>query len=169
MDKKTLGTTQTKKIPGYSGYIPGVRSENVHGATYGKTVKQSEIKGIPKGHELTSSLRFMSTNQANYVDQMQYHDPLDDIVAADSFNEVPFGTSAKFFGQIPDDEDTFAKNAEVFYGDGSLYKAKQDAAKETIQQASSKFYDYKGGSTAKASDWEHLPLSYKEIKKMVYS
>ena len=33
-----------KNIPGYGGYIPGVKSENVYGRTYGKTTFQSSAK-----------------------------------------------------------------------------------------------------------------------------
>jgi hypothetical protein len=33
-----------KNIPGYGGYIPGVKSENVYGKTYGKTTFASSAK-----------------------------------------------------------------------------------------------------------------------------
>ena len=124
MNKDPLDQSATNRIPGYSGYVPSIKSENIHGSTYGRTTKQSENGIFAKGMDQPSSLRFTSTNQANFIDQMQYHDPLDDILAPNSNDQVPCGEAAKFYGQIPDDEETLARCAETFYGDGTLYKAK---------------------------------------------
>ena len=35
-----------KQIPGYAGYIPCIKSENVFGETYGKTTLQSAQGGV---------------------------------------------------------------------------------------------------------------------------
>ena len=168
MNKNPLDQSNTRRIPGYSGYIPGVKSENLHGSTYGKTIKQSEY-----GLTQPGSMRFVSTNQANFVDQMSYHDPLDDIVADDSANQIPEGDNAKFFGQVPSDEDTFNKNSEIFYcgglaSEGMKYHERLEREKETIQQASSKFFDHTEQLSQKPADWDHLPLSYAEAKSQAY-
>jgi hypothetical protein len=169
MNKNPLEQSRSTKIPGYSGYIPSIKSENIHGSTYGKTTKQSERGVFQKGSTLPPSLRFTSTNQANFVDQMQYHDPLDDIVAPSSDNQVPLGEISKFFQSVPDDQDTLAKNAEVFYGDGSLYWQKKEREKETLQQASSKFFNHAGDrAEVDPSAWSTLPLSYSEAKARAY-
>ena len=57
------------KIPGYTGFISGVKSENVHGGTYGKTTMSSQMGTIHKGMVQPAALRFMSTAQASYGKQ----------------------------------------------------------------------------------------------------
>ena len=57
------------KIPGYTGFISGVKSENVHGGTYGKTTMSSQMGTIHKGMTQPAALRFMSTAQASYGKQ----------------------------------------------------------------------------------------------------
>ena len=169
MNKNPLDQSNTRRIPGYSGYIPGVRSENLHGSTYGKTIKQSEHGGTTKGINQPTGQRFMSTNQANFVDQMTYHDPLDDIVATEGDNEIPVGDNAKFYGEAPTDEDTYNKNAEIFYCGGLASEGFKQPQGETIQQASSKFFDQPGQETQNQYDWETLPLSYEEAKARAYA
>ena len=182
MNKNPHEQSANRRIPGYSGYIPSIKSENIHGSTYGKTTKQSEKGVFTKGMQYPPSLRFQSTNQANFVDQMQFHDPLDDIVAARDDNDVPVGESTKFFGDVPEDEDTLAKNAQVFYGDGSLLRdsmMKEDndidrfstwkvrTRPESLAAASSKFYNHPNDKApVDPAAWESLPLSYAEARQM---
>jgi len=40
-DEKPMNKVGEKQIPGYAGYIAGVKSENVHGQTYSKATKLS--------------------------------------------------------------------------------------------------------------------------------
>mmetsp|Transcript_11117 Transcript_11117/g.11058 ORF Transcript_11117/g.11058 Transcript_11117/m.11058 type:complete len:102 (+) Transcript_11117:393-698(+) len=97
---------------------------------------------------------------------MQYTDPLDDIIAPRNTSGVPASESAKFYGQIADDEDTLAQDAVNFYGDGSLYYAKVDAQKESLDQASSKFHlqDNSQGKSDPLS-WKTMTMSYLEAKE----
>ncbi len=117
------------------------------------------------GIDLPPSLRFTTTSQATYVDQMQYQDPLDDIVAPSVSTAVPAGDAAKFYGQIPDDEETLAKDAENFYGDGSLYRAKVESKKETLDQATAKFH-FRDDAPVQTDPvaWKTMTMSYAEAK-----
>mmetsp|Transcript_13204 Transcript_13204/g.14836 ORF Transcript_13204/g.14836 Transcript_13204/m.14836 type:complete len:156 (-) Transcript_13204:33-500(-) len=149
------------KIPGYSGHIPSSKD---------KTNIEGPSCTLNKTHDLPPSLRFTSTYQHNYQDQMQYHDPLDDIVAPTTDSQVPIGEASKFFGGVPDDEDTLAKAAEVFYDDGTLYHEKLARQQETLKQASSKFHNFENApSSADPKAWDSLPMSYEEARQRAYN
>jgi hypothetical protein len=47
-------------VPGYSGYVPGARSENIYGKTYGKVTEESS-----KRQENSPQSRFTTTNLGN--------------------------------------------------------------------------------------------------------
>ena len=53
-----------------------------------------------------------------------FMDPIDGIVAPADDGGVPFGMHAKFHGVTPDDDDTFKKDAETFFGDGTKYRGR---------------------------------------------
>ena len=153
--------TNPSKIPGYSGHIPGEKEQ---------TNTKKEMGQFSQGHDLPPSLRFTSTYQANYIDQMQYHDPLDDIVAPTTDTQVPLGEAAKFYGGVPDDEDTLAKDAEIFYDDGTLYHEKMARKQETLKQASSKFYSRdQDPSSIDPAAWGGLTMSYEEARAKAYN
>ena len=50
-----------KQIPGYGGYVPGIKSENVYGQTYGKTSYASSANAFPKGIDQEARVKFEST------------------------------------------------------------------------------------------------------------
>ena len=60
---------QTKHIPGYRGFVAGVKAENVYAITFGRSSNSSLSGLITKGHDLSSSDRFYSTNNSTYVNQ----------------------------------------------------------------------------------------------------
>ena len=62
-----------KHIPGYKGYVPGIKAENVYAKTFGRTTNDSLEGQIVRGHDLESSERYHSTNQHVYVDQSHQH------------------------------------------------------------------------------------------------
>jgi len=43
---------------GYAGYVPGIKSENVYGQTYGKTSLMSTSGTIPRGHDQPPQTKF---------------------------------------------------------------------------------------------------------------
>eukprot|EP00825_Cyclidium_porcatum_P042086 TRINITY_DN5676_c0_g1_i2.p1 TRINITY_DN5676_c0_g1~~TRINITY_DN5676_c0_g1_i2.p1 ORF type:complete len:145 (-),score=28.59 TRINITY_DN5676_c0_g1_i2:182-616(-) len=56
-----------QQIPGYMGFIPGIKSENIYGKTYGQTTQISAKQTHHIGSDLTGQLRFTSIMQENYV------------------------------------------------------------------------------------------------------
>lgn len=57
-----------KQIPGYGGYIPGVKSENVFGQTYGKTSYASQAKAFPRGIDQNPNVKFQSVMKQEFID-----------------------------------------------------------------------------------------------------
>ena len=66
-----------KQIPGYAGYISGVKSENVFGETYGKTSFMSSCGAIKRGIDQPAGVKFSSMatntliNHADVADQLE--------------------------------------------------------------------------------------------------
>lgn len=58
-----------KHIPGYRGYVPGIKAENVYARTFGRTTNDSLDGHIQRGFDLNGGQRYVSTNQSTYVDQ----------------------------------------------------------------------------------------------------
>lgn len=54
---------------GYAGYIPGIRSENMFGKTYGKITYMSVTNDHHKGSDLPADLRYISTVKDEFTDQ----------------------------------------------------------------------------------------------------
>lgn len=71
------GKVARKQIPGYAGYIPGVKSENVFGETYGKTSYMSSKDDIKRGIDQPPGVKFSSMatntliNHADVADQLE--------------------------------------------------------------------------------------------------
>ena len=57
-----------KQIPGYGGYIPGIKSENVYGETYGKTSYASSAKTFVRGMEEPPHLKYDTTKKKEFID-----------------------------------------------------------------------------------------------------
>lgn len=55
-------------IPGYVGYIPGVKSENLYAKTYGKITENCSKQNFPRGIELPPEIKYKSTTKETYVD-----------------------------------------------------------------------------------------------------
>ena len=53
-------------IPGYTGFIPGVQSENVFSKSYSKNTAKSFNGKIVRGHDLPPEKRFVSMTQKKY-------------------------------------------------------------------------------------------------------
>ncbi len=52
---------------GYGGYVPGVKSENVFGQTYGKTSYASSTGGFHRGMDEPPSIKYKSLFKQEYV------------------------------------------------------------------------------------------------------
>ena len=60
-----------KHIPGYGGYVPGVKSENVFGKTYGKTSYASSAKSFPRGIDQAAHVKFQSVMKEQFIDHSE--------------------------------------------------------------------------------------------------
>ena len=57
-------------MPGYLGYISGIRSENVFSMTYGRSTEASAQGAIPRGFDLPDQERYVSVSQMTYQSQI---------------------------------------------------------------------------------------------------
>ena len=55
-------------VSGYGGYIPGIKSENVYGETYGKTTFASSAKTFNRGMDQPSNIKYNTTMKAEFLD-----------------------------------------------------------------------------------------------------
>ena len=55
------------KIPGYAGYVPAIKPENLYGSTFGKTTLDVNSGGFVKGQDLDAKDKYVSSHTANYI------------------------------------------------------------------------------------------------------
>jgi hypothetical protein len=60
--------TANGQIPGYIGYIPSIKPENLYGKTYGKITENCYNGRFNQGIELPPSARFTSSVKEAFVD-----------------------------------------------------------------------------------------------------
>ncbi len=60
-----------RNVPGYCGFVPQLKSENVFGNTYGATTQQQREGKIHGGFDVQGAERFRSVTQGVYTEQMQ--------------------------------------------------------------------------------------------------
>jgi len=53
---------------GYGGYVPGVKSENCYGKTYGKTSLSSAAGELNRGLDLPIAVKFNTTSGESMID-----------------------------------------------------------------------------------------------------
>ena len=56
---------------GYVGFVPGIKSENVFGATYGKTSLASAAGTFPRGYDDPVEQKYSTIMKANFVNHSQ--------------------------------------------------------------------------------------------------
>ena len=74
---------------GYSGYVPGIKSENVFGESYGKTSTQANNGQIQRGFDLEASEKYKSISQSTYQNQRELYKKM----MADKLSEAQHLTS----------------------------------------------------------------------------
>ena len=66
---------------GYAGYIPGVKSENLFGETYGKTSYASSAGSFHRGIDQPADVKFSTMMKGAYIDHATtQHDTIAKIV-----------------------------------------------------------------------------------------
>lgn len=58
-------------VAGYGGYVPGVKSENIYGQTYGKTSFASNSKQIMRGMDEPPNVKYNTSMRQEFVDHAQ--------------------------------------------------------------------------------------------------
>ena len=53
---------RNQSVPGYTGFIPGVKAENLFGKSYADNTAKSFKSKITRGADFSSEKRFMSMN-----------------------------------------------------------------------------------------------------------
>lgn len=56
------------QVPGYVGFIPSIRAENLYGKTYGRITEDCYHGQYYQGGELPADIRFLSTTKQAFVD-----------------------------------------------------------------------------------------------------
>ena len=62
-----LPLKHSNSLLGYGGYVPGVKSENVFGQTYGKTSFQSSAGTFHRGIDEPANIKYQSLFKQEYI------------------------------------------------------------------------------------------------------
>ena len=62
---------QRNRVPGYQGYVPQIKSENVFGSTFGATTLAQKDGMIQAGFDQGNAEKYRSVAQGTYTQQMQ--------------------------------------------------------------------------------------------------
>ncbi len=57
----------SNNLAGYAGYVPGVKSENVFGESFGKTSTLANNGAIQRGFDNAPDEKYKSMAQASYI------------------------------------------------------------------------------------------------------
>lgn len=86
---------------GYAGYIPGVKSENVFGQTYGKTSYASQAQSFHRGIDEPAHLKYNTLMKAEFINHAeQQHETIAQIVGVDRGDSTFKRVSICRFGSI---------------------------------------------------------------------
>lgn len=93
-----------KHIPGYGGYLTGVKSENVYGQTYGKISYQSTAGDIQRGIDQPANVKYNSSFKKEFIKHSdKTYETTAQIVGVDRPEDtykkpIPASTVYKFYG-----------------------------------------------------------------------
>jgi len=136
---------------GYGGYVPGVKSENLYGKTYGKTSFSSAANDFNRGIDLPVQHKFCTTTGETMLDHAQgKHKTTAQIVGVqrneDCYTKPIDPTDIrKFWGCDMEDGDgiveqkQFETNAKAFYA-GQMDTPDREAACQSEQAAMAQFF-----------------------------
>lgn len=55
------------KIPGYAGYVPAIKPENLYGSTFGKTTYDVNTNNYVKGQDLEAHHKYVSSHTTSHI------------------------------------------------------------------------------------------------------
>ena len=74
---------------GYAGYIPGVKSENLYGQTYGKTTYSSSANDFHRGIDQPADIKFSTTMKKEFIHHAtQQHETVAQTVGVERGNST---------------------------------------------------------------------------------
>jgi hypothetical protein len=118
-----------KHIPGYGGYIPAVKAENVFGKTYAKVTEMSSGNRIHKGMDEPPAIKYGSVFKSEYIQHDKVkHETTADIVGVhrneDAYQKpIPPSTVNKFFGVGHNEQDQLVQQQEFEKSKGAFFNA----------------------------------------------
>ena len=157
-------------IPNYCGFIPGVKSENLYGKTYGQVTEISATKVYNQGIDVPISDKFNTTAKDTFTDQMGkpvYHLRPKQVAQPPPpmGSEIPDDVHNKFWGVKEEFNRTeFEKASESFYA-GPPKAAPVDRSAEFKAQAYNSFW----GQDNPVGIEEGQVLSYDEARQVADS
>ncbi len=63
-----------KHIPGYRGFVKGIKSENVFASSFGRTTNASIDNKISRGYDFSDKERYVSVNQLTFANKNSFKD-----------------------------------------------------------------------------------------------
>ena len=161
------------QVPGYQGYVPGVKSENQFGSSYGKTSAAATVQRANNGFDMSNQDRFVTQSAQAYQNQMLLSKRIVEKHAPEqpkpTIDDVPSHVKAKFYGMANHEQDRYTNNQQLeeaatqFYGDGTLLQEMYARNQETINQAAAKFHGEDGSASLARND--QITMSYAEARE----
>ena len=68
LDQAEEDARHTNRVPGYQGYVPSIKSENVFGDTFGGATRKQKEGKIKAGFDCDNGERYQSVAQGVYTD-----------------------------------------------------------------------------------------------------
>ncbi|TNV72476.1 hypothetical protein FGO68_gene2575 [Halteria grandinella] len=135
--------SNVNRIPGYCGYIPGVKAENVFGESYGKTSAYSGRGQIVRGFDQEPVEKFRSVAQQSFQNQKEVQARLRAQNNASPFgatqgsiDHIPKAEQAKFFGLPHHEVDAIASQQATieFYASQGATHGQVHVQKPTVNR-----------------------------------
>ena len=146
-DANNYGGEARKHIPGYQGYVSGIKSEKVYGQTFGKTSFASNAKQIHRGIDHPNNVKYCTSTKAEYRDHAkETHETVATSVGVhrdqDTYKKpIPPQTKHAFYGIDSKDQNetvaqsSFEANQRAFFSHGEEEQPHRAQPEQTEEQA----------------------------------
>ena len=141
-----------KHIPGYGGYIPAIKSENLFGKTYAKATQLSAANKIHRGMDEPPEIKYGSVFKSEFIQHANVqHETTAEIVGVqrqqDTYQRpIPPSTVNKFFGMNHSEQDPlvqqqeFDKSKNSFFAAGASIVHTDKKKEQPLDDATNVFY-----------------------------
>ena len=150
-----LGPTSRFQVrsltPGYGGFVPSIKAENMFAKTYGKTTYKSSTGEYNKGRDLPAEKKYVSMFGKEFVDQKKVlYDTAAKIVGVDKKEDTyrrPMDPNVtnKFWGIDKVDDQVVNKvgleeSKKAFYATDKNFTCTQSKKEQTREEALETFF-----------------------------